>query len=114
MKRLLGEDDMPNQRTQWNEATRVQMPALVHLTSIEYSYFGRITEDMAGAVFDPDTNILINEFKKQFVKLNPDHAGEAERLQLEPLLWGSQQNEKIILYIKEKKRCKQMISLFRN
>ena len=36
---------MPGQRTQWNEATRVQMPALVHLTRIGYTYFGKITED---------------------------------------------------------------------
>lgn len=55
---------MPGQRTQWNEATRVQMPALVHLTRIGYSYFEKITEDMAGTVYDPDTNILIEEFKK--------------------------------------------------
>lgn len=28
---------MPNQRSNWNEATRVQMPALVHLTRIGYT-----------------------------------------------------------------------------
>ena len=71
---------MPGQRTQWNEATRVQMPALVHLTRIGYSYFGKITEDMAGSVYDPDTNILIEVFKSQFAKLNPDKAGEAEAI----------------------------------
>jgi len=65
-------------RTQWNEATRVQMPALVHLTRIGYDYFGKITEDMAGSVYDPDTNILIEVFKSQFAKLNPEKAGEAE------------------------------------
>ena len=69
---------MPAQRSQWNEATRVQMPALVHLTRIGYTYFGKITEDMAGSVYDPDTNILVKVFKEQFAKLNPDRAGEAE------------------------------------
>lgn len=64
----------------FNEATRVQMPALVHLTRIGYSYFGKITEDMAGTIYDPDTNILINVFKEQFAKLNPDHAGDAETI----------------------------------
>lgn len=64
----------------FNEATRVQMPALVHLTRIGYSYFGKITDDMAGTVYDPDTNILIQVFKEQFQKLNPDHAGEAEEV----------------------------------
>lgn len=71
---------MPAQRTQWNEATRVQMPALVHLTRIGYTYFGKITEDKAGSVYDPDTNILIDVFKSQFAKLNPDRAGEGEAM----------------------------------
>ena len=75
---------MPEYRSNWNEATRVQMPALVHLTRIGYEYFGKITEDMAGTVYDPDTNILINVFKEQFAKLNPENAGEAEK-QVSPL-----------------------------
>ena len=69
---------MTNNKSGWNEATRVQMPALVHLTRIGYEYFGKITEDMAGTVYDPDTNILINVFKTQFEKLNPEKFGEAE------------------------------------
>ena len=44
----------------FNEATRVQMPALVHLTRLGYKYFGKITEDMAGIEYDPDDSILIN------------------------------------------------------
>lgn len=71
---------MTNKRSLFNEATRVQMPALVHLTRIGYTYFGKISEDMSGSVFDPDTNILIRIFKEQFAKLNPDHAGEAEAM----------------------------------
>lgn len=65
--------------TTFNEATRVQMPALVHLSRLGYSYFGKITEESAGKVFDPDTNILIDVFKSQFAKLNPEHEGEAEQ-----------------------------------
>ena len=57
---------------QFSEATRVQMPALVHLTRIGYTYFGKITEDMAGTVYDPDTNILLDVFKSQFDALNPE------------------------------------------
>lgn len=71
---------MSGQRTQWNEATRVQMPALVHLTRIGFTYFGKITEDKAGTVYDPDTNILIEVFKSQFAKINPERAGEAEAM----------------------------------
>lgn len=67
-------------RNMFNEATRVQMPALVHLTRIGYKYIGKMTEDLAGSVYDPDTNILINVFKEQFAKLNPEHAGEAEQV----------------------------------
>ena len=61
----------------FNEATRVQMPALVHLTKIGYKYIGKISEEMAGTVYEPDTNILIDVFTKQFEKLNPERAGEA-------------------------------------
>ena len=62
----------------FNEATRVQMPALVHLTRLGYTYFGKMTEEMVGVIYDPDTNILREVFKNQFVKLNPMHEGEAE------------------------------------
>lgn len=61
----------------FNEATRVQMPAMVHLTRLGYTYFGKISEEMAGTVYDPDTNILINVFVEQFKKLNPQREGEA-------------------------------------
>jgi len=70
---------MANQN-KFNEATRVQMPALIHLTRIGYSFYGKITEEMAGTVYDEDTNILLNVFKKQFAKLNPDHEGECEQV----------------------------------
>ena len=60
----------------FNEATRVQMPAMVHLTRLGYSYFGKINEDMSGSVYDPDTNILTDVFKLQFERLNPSAKGE--------------------------------------
>ena len=55
----------------FNEATRVQIPGLVHLTRIGYSYFGKISEEDAGRVYDPETNILLQVFRSQFEKLNP-------------------------------------------
>ena len=61
----------------WNEATRVQMPALVHLERLGYKYYGKISEEQAGIVYDPDTNILLEVFKSQFAKLNPEHENEA-------------------------------------
>lgn len=71
---------MPNGAEKFNEATRVQMPALVHLTRLGYTYFGKMTEEMAGVIYDPDTNILREVFKSQFAKLNPMHEGEAEEV----------------------------------
>lgn len=62
--------------SKFNEATRVQMPAMVHLTRLGYGYIGKISEDMAGSIYDPDTNILIDVFKQQFERLNPSAKGE--------------------------------------
>lgn len=70
-------DSNTTKRSRFNEATRVQMPALVHLTRLGYDYFGKISEESAGTIYDPDTNILIDVFKAQFAKLNPEHEGEA-------------------------------------
>ena len=64
----------------FNEATRVQMPALVHLTRIGYSYFGKISEENANSVYDPKSNILIDVFKERFCALNPGHEGEFSQL----------------------------------
>ena len=58
--------------SKFNEATRVQMPAMVHLTRLGYKYFGKISEEAAGKTYDPSTNILIEEFEKQFDRLNPN------------------------------------------
>lgn len=71
---------MPNKYEKFNEATRVQMPALVHLIRLGYSYIGKLSEDMSGSIYDPDTNILREIFKNQFMKLNPLHEGEAEEV----------------------------------
>ena len=61
---------------QFSEATRVQMPAMVHLTRIGYTYFGKLSEDKNDTVYDGDTNILLQVFERQFKNLNPGHEGE--------------------------------------
>ena len=54
----------------FNEATRVQMPAMVHLTRLGYQYIGKIhEEDAHNGVYDPHTNILLKVFKEQFCRL---------------------------------------------
>ena len=60
----------------FNEATRVQMPALVHLSRIGYTYFGKISEESAGSIYDSKSNILIDVFKERFCALNPGNEGE--------------------------------------
>lgn len=67
-------------QSKFNEATRVQMPALVHLTRIGYQYYGKISDDCAGVTYDPDTNILTDIFKRQFAELNPGQEGKAEEM----------------------------------
>ena len=62
----------------FSEATRVQMPAMVHLTRLGYKYYGKISEETAGTEYDPDTNILLKVFREQFKKLNPEQEGKAE------------------------------------
>ena len=56
------------------------MPALVHLTRIGYTYFGKISEESANSVYDPKSNILIDVFKERFCALNPGHEGEFAQL----------------------------------
>lgn len=68
-----------NGKNFFSEMTRVQMPALVHLTRLGYTYYGRIFEDMADTIYDPNTNILKDVFISQFKELNPDHECEAEQ-----------------------------------
>ncbi len=56
----------------FNEATRVQLPALIHLNRLGYEYIGKLNIHTAGSVYDADTNILLEIFHKQFEKLNPN------------------------------------------
>ncbi|MCL2246438.1 MAG: DEAD/DEAH box helicase family protein [Lentimicrobiaceae bacterium] len=53
---------------EFSENTRVKIPALVHLTRLDYKYFS--LKDKANYEFDDDTNIIKNVFRKQFLKLN--------------------------------------------
>ena len=42
------------------ENSRVQLPAVLHLVKLGYTYIPRITLKQAGIFFDPKTNILID------------------------------------------------------
>jgi type I restriction enzyme R subunit len=66
----------------FNEATRVQIPALVHLTRLGYTYYGKLSEEQPGIKYDGDTNILIEVFRERFQYLNPGQEAEfAQTLQ---------------------------------
>lgn len=64
----------------FNEATRVQMPAMVHLNRLGYNYVGKIKEEQANSFYDPDTNILLEVFKRKFIEFNPNKAGQVEQI----------------------------------
>ena len=54
-------------RSQFNENTRVQVPAALHLCRLGYSYLSSIDSDD----FDPKTNILTKVLFEAMVRLNP-------------------------------------------
>ena len=58
---------------QFSEATRVQMPAMVHLTRIGYTYWGKLSEDKKGIDYDSDTNILLPIFEQHRPNLHFSH-----------------------------------------
>lgn len=62
----------------FNELTRVQIPALIHLNRLGYEYIGKINENMAGTIYDEETNILLEVFSAQFQKLNPQFKDQVD------------------------------------
>lgn len=53
----------------FNELSRVQLPAVIQLMKLGYEY---LSYNKNRSDFDPDNNIIVPIFKKQFLKLNPD------------------------------------------
>lgn len=53
----------------FNEVSRVQLPAVLHLMKLGYEYLSYKENKIN---FDLENNIIIPIFKKQFFKLNPD------------------------------------------
>ncbi len=54
---------------EFNENTRVKIPALIHVTRLGYKYFS--LKDSSYKI-DSDTNIIKNEFTKSILFLNPE------------------------------------------
>ena len=60
----------------FNEATRVQMPAWVHLCRLGYKFYGKVHLSSEGNKYDGQTNILLDVFRRKFVNLNPGKENE--------------------------------------
>lgn len=60
-------------KNSFNEFTRVQIPAMVHLTRLGYEYLS-----LKSLIIDKDTGILTDVFKSQFTKFNPETDFENE------------------------------------
>ena len=60
----------------FNEATRVQMSAMVHLCRIGYQFYGKIGKASEDVTYDGQTNILTKVFRTKFTELNPGKDSE--------------------------------------
>lgn len=57
----------------YKEDTRVQVPAVLHLTRLGYKYIGKgVSTHTDTNIFDQDTNILVNVFRSQYVDITED------------------------------------------
>ncbi|MDW2835150.1 DEAD/DEAH box helicase family protein [Mesomycoplasma ovipneumoniae] len=61
---------------EFNEKTRVQIPALVHLLRLGYKYLGRNSDSKKSFEYDATTNIAVEIFKEKFFQLNPTFNGD--------------------------------------
>ena len=65
---------------QFSETTRVQIPAILHLTRLGYEYLPKIDE------YDPQTNILVAVFKASVKRLNPNATEQRINILLDTLV----------------------------
>ncbi len=65
---------------QFSEATRVQIPALLHLTRLGYEYLPKIDN------YDPKTNILVDIFKAAVKRLNSNVTDQQINILLDTLV----------------------------
>ena len=56
----------------FNECTRVQVPAALHLCRLGYTYFAECGEETPVGRLDKNNNVLTDEFLKALVRLNPE------------------------------------------
>ena len=55
-------------KIKFSELTRVQIPAVMHLIRLGYTFLSRKSKEILER--DPETNILVSVFREQFLKIN--------------------------------------------
>ena len=73
----------------FNENTRVQVPAAIHLCRLGYTYIDHIDS----ADYDSSTNILINEFKSSILRLNPDLTEQEADLRVNDIIQSAKNDD---------------------
>lgn len=73
----------------FNENTRVQVPAAIHLCRLGYTYLDRID----ATDYDPSTNILTSVFKEAIARLNPGLSDAEIVLQLHGLVQAAKNDD---------------------
>ncbi len=65
----------------FTEDSRVKIPSILHLTRLGYEYLS-----LKGAVWDEDTNIFTDIFKKSITKINPEASDQEVNRALEDVI----------------------------
>lgn len=73
----------------FNENTRVQVPAAIHLCRLGYTYLDRID----AAEYEPSTNILVGVFREAMSRLNPEMSDAEISLQLSSLVQAAKNDD---------------------
>ena len=83
----------------FNECTRVQIPAALHLCRLGYTYFAEYGEGTLVGRLDKNNNVLTDEFLKALIRLNPEqklHDLEIINQMFQKLLVNAKQIEALI------------------
>ena len=73
----------------FNENTRVQVPAAIHLCCLGYMYLDHIDDED----YEPSTNILVKVFREAMSRLNPDLSDNEISLQLSNLVQAAKNDD---------------------
>ena len=81
--------EMSSMSSRFNENTRVQVPAAIHLCRLGYTYLDVINEED----YEPSTNILVNVFRDALFRLNEGISNEEISLHLSDLIHAAKNDD---------------------